>query len=330
MAVLVAGLAVASLARADGHFERFLAWFPGEYDNHEQVWLDKQTEGVTVHEHIHHVFLPVDAPKVGEHVFFVRQTEGDTGEVYRLRLYRFTEVDDRIQLDIYRFADEAAWDDAHTDPSRFADLEPEALATTPGCEVYWDWTGEYFAGSMTEGACTFISQRSGKTITITDDLRLTESELWIRDEAFDAEGGRVFGHPEGIHHKNRKVRYFTGWASVRPGGMNADPEEEEWLFLPRFMIHTEGQIVPIIDADGTETGYSVQLAKLTYQGRNPQPILKIGIIDNETGKTLRYAWANPDAIQIGINLRWMQTGLKQKTEDIHFGFDPTPEPTSGD
>ena len=82
-----------SPARADldDDLERFLQWFPGEYDNHEQVWLDGQTEGAEVHEHIHHIFAPVSIPALGENVFYVKQySDGDPEKVYRMRAYRLS------------------------------------------------------------------------------------------------------------------------------------------------------------------------------------------------------------------------------------------------
>ena len=39
------------------------------------------------------------------------------------------------------------------------------------------------------------------------------------------------------------------------------------------------------------------------------PILKLGIIDETTGKTINYSWTSTDASRIGINVRWFQAGL---------------------
>ena len=62
----------------DDDMELLVSWFPGKYSNNEQVWLQK-AQGVDKknrHEHIHHIFMVVDAPKVGQHVFFVKQYSG--------------------------------------------------------------------------------------------------------------------------------------------------------------------------------------------------------------------------------------------------------------
>ena len=56
-----------------------------------------------------------------------------------------------------------------------------------------------------------------------------------------------------------------------------------------------------------ETGYSVELAQLTYQ-ETKTPILKLAVLDKE-GHAFTYIWANPEAERLGINMRWMQLGL---------------------
>lgn len=318
------GKSVAATLQVD--FERFMAWFPGEYDNHEQAWQDQidLKEGLIeqVHEHIHHIFHQVSAPAIGDHIFFVKQyMDGDPSKVYRQRLYRFTrnEAEQAIELEIFVFKDEAAYADGHLGADIFHALSLEELRATPGCSVYWRFNGEHFDGTMKPEACSFVSQRSGKRIIISDTLKLTEDEIWISDKAVDENGEWVFGNRAGIHHKNRKVRYFTGWAGVKKAGQAAAADDNEWHFRSDIVIHNEGQIVPLTKEDGSPTGYSVQLARLTYQN-GKLPILKLGLIDDATGKTLNYSWTNVGASRAGFNLRWVQAGLTAKKDNPSVGY----------
>lgn len=307
-------------------FDRFMAWFPGEYDNHEQAWQDQidLKEGTIdqVHEHIHHIFHRVDAPAVGEDIFFVKQyMDADPSKVYRQRLYRFSKnrEEQAIELEIFVFNDEEAYADGHLRDAIFASLTLEELRATPGCSVYWRFNGESFDGTMKPGACSFVSQRSGKKIIISDTLRLTEDEIWISDQAVDENGEWVFGNKAGIHHKNRKVRYFTGWAGVKKAGQNAAADDNEWHFRSDIVLHNEGQVVPLTKEDGSPTGYSIQLARLTYQNGR-LPILKLGLIDDATGKTLNYTWTNVGASRAGFNQRWIQAGLTVKEGNSAVGY----------
>lgn len=298
-------------SRLDGDFARFINWFGGEYDNHEQVWQQRTDglEGDALHEHIHHIFMPVQAPAIGEYTYFVKQyTDGDYEKVYRQRLYHFSKntQENAIQLTIYSFHDAQRYRYIDREPQLARELTAAALYAVPGCEVYWQYNGRHFDGHMKEQACHFHSPRLNKTLYITDKLRLTDTEIWIADKAFDAGGNKIFGRD--TPHKNRKVRYFTGWMGLQRRRIDAAADEKDWIFMQQFSIHNEGQIVPIIDAEGGKTGYSIQLARLTYQNTR-QPILKLGLIEDASGKTLSYIWSEVGSKRLGMNLRWMQAGL---------------------
>jgi len=190
-----------------------------------------------------------------------------------------------------------------------ANIDASELKTVPGCEVYWKYNGEYFDGTMKDRTCHFFSERSKKTLYITDTLRLTDSEIWIGDKAFDEDGNKVFGRDE--QHKNRKVRQFKGWMGLKLSKVDPDADKKDWVFMCDFNIHNEGQIVSLVDNTGAKTGYSVQLARLTYQNTT-QAILKLGVIEHESGKTVTYIWSEVGSDRLGINLRWMQIGLTAK------------------
>ena len=63
----------------DKDFRIMMAWFPGVYDNQEQVYFEAE-QGIDEalrHERLHHVFAPVDLPAFGDHVFYVQQHLND-------------------------------------------------------------------------------------------------------------------------------------------------------------------------------------------------------------------------------------------------------------
>ncbi len=128
------------------------------------------------------------------------------------------------------------------------------------------------------------------------------------------------------------MSFYSGWGGVSSDGpgmvlkaANWKEQDDGWEFIGeldnfgRFIIHNEGQIVPIPRVDGTPSGYSVQLAQLTQQSAQV-PVLTYKIIEDISGKTIAYAWANPEAERIGVNVRWAQSGLT-KQPDLRFGFE---------
>lgn len=316
----------ANRAALSADLQRFVAWFGGEWNNHEQVW-QQRAEAAKLPggkpadpiAHTHHIFAPVAAPKIGTHTYYVQQSlDADPSKAYRQRLYRITAdaASNAVKLEIFSFPDEKAFFNAHLKPELFTALEANTLRPAPGCEVYWRWQPEAkeFIGTMVPKACSFVSPRLGKRIVITDTLTLTESEIWINDQARDEQGGHVFGSKTDTPVKNRKVRYYTGWA------FGKEPTTGRALQGQRaLMIHNEGHAVPLAWDDGSASPYQIELAQLTY-ANTKTPILKLSLVDKSSNKTVAYTWADTDTKRIGLNLGWVQFGLTQKAGDAAFGF----------
>ena len=298
----------AAAKNLDDDLRLMMQWFEGRFDNFQQTVEEKDAKAEFPHERIHSIFARVKLPQFGENVFYVQQyLDGNPTKIYRQRLYVFTpnKKEKAVELKIYTFDDEKKYVDANLDNAKFAGLTMQNLATTSGCEVFWRRDGEKFLGTMKPNACQVVSKRSGKTLIITDDLFLTKDEIWINDQAKDDQGNYVFGNKSGVHHKLKKVRMFEGWTAVLKDGSTAmtgqDAPADAWDGQRSLTIHDQGGIIKINDK------FSAQLAELTY--KNGTKVLKLGIVDNVSGKTVAYTWTNPEAERIGINLRWIQAGF---------------------
>jgi len=311
-------------ASLDEQLITLMDWFPGEWDNNEQHWqqatIDKKEKPI---ERIHHLFLPVVVPAIGEHALFVKQTlDDDPAKVYRQRLYVFSKnpAENAIQLTIFAFKDEAKYANAWREPELIAGVAGDELEARPGCEVYWAYSGDRFDGRMKKDACRFVSARmGGKEIIVNDELMLSRDELWISDVAKDAAGNYVFGNLDGIPHKNRKVEYFDAWAAIKRQGKDAPADSADWIGMRGIVLHNEGDRVQVVDENGNPVGYTIELARLTYQNTSA-PILKLAVIDDATGKSIAYTWNEPDGTRLGINLGWFQTGVSIRKERVNFGW----------
>lgn len=307
-------------------FARFISWFGGEFDNHEQVWqqrIDAGKPGAPADAektaHSHSVFAPVSLPALGQHVYYVQQSlDGDLGKVYRQRLYRITadETAQAVRLEIFNVPDPKAVLDAHLKPERLAGLDASKLRLAKGCDVLWRYDGasQSFEGQVAPNACSYMSPQLGKRIIVNDTLKLTANEIWINDQARDEQGNHVFGSRTNTPVKARKVRYYTGWAfGTAPDGRKLRGERA-------LMMHNEGHAVSLAYEDGSASPYRIELARLTYQNTNA-PILKLALLDTRTpGQTVAYTWADTDASRIGLNLGWIQFGLTRKNQDVSLGI----------
>ena len=73
--ILGAGFAMGSVSAQEDPYElaRFPEWFPGEYNNYEQVWQEAIDSAADPHDRIHHIFAPVDYPALGDHIFYTNR-----------------------------------------------------------------------------------------------------------------------------------------------------------------------------------------------------------------------------------------------------------------
>ena len=306
--IFLSAASASAQSKLENDLRLMMRWFEGRFDNFQQTVEEKEARAEFPHERIHSIFARVNLPQFGENVFYVQQyMDGDPAKIYRQRLYVFTtnKQEKAIELKIYAFPDEKAVLNAHLDNSKLAGLTLEKMDSPKGCEVFWRLNQDKFEGSMKRDACRVVSKRSGKTLIITDDLFLTKDEIWINDQAKDDRGNYVFGNKAGVHHKLKKARMFEGWTATLKDGSTAVSEQdapaEAYDGQRNLPIHDQGGRVKINEK------YSAELAQLTY--KNGTKVLKLGIVDNASGRTISYTWASPEAERIGINLRWAQAGF---------------------
>lgn len=288
----------------DKDFRTLMEWFPGVYDNQEQVYFEDE-QGVPEevrHERIHHVFKRVDLPAFGDNVMYVQQHLNDDPEqIYRQRLYVFTPDYDEnaIRLTIHTPKDTEALIDAHRDTAKLDGMTLDDTIIRPGCEVYWKRQANQFVGYMRDGACSFESRQIGKRIIIDDDLVLTEHELWIHDRAEDEDGNYVFGNKAGVPHKNRKARRFECWMAIQQ-------RDEEWTFRQGVEIYDQGGFAWIETEEDEPQKVGMKLRNVVWPYGTNRPSLVLYAYRETAERAVSYAWAEPTAQLIGINLRWMQ------------------------
>ncbi len=162
----------------------------------------------------------------------------------------------------------------------------------PSCAYLWRATEAGYAGRALDGGC------QGLPATLDVDAE------WLTATWSTPEGETV--------ERARRVRHYTGWVALRRSRLDPDAAPDDYVFTERARWHDEGFVLPVLDGD-RPTGYAVELARLTYQNTGTA-VLKLGIVDTETGATLSYAWAAPGADRIGINLRWIQAGLTKQAD----------------
>ncbi len=183
-----------------------LTWFPGEYDNHQQVYkeavnklpLEKR------HRQTHHIFYEVELDFIPGKTIYAQQSQHyNLDDLYRQRIYAF-EVDTTemaIRLRIYTPKDPNKLKNGHLQPEIFTELKREDFFLKPGCDVFWKLKGAIFEGYLKKNACNYYSKRFKKQVYLNETLTLRKDALLLEDSATDSKGNPVFG----VHQKGPTI-----------------------------------------------------------------------------------------------------------------------------
>lgn len=127
--------------------------------------------------------------------------------------------------------------------------------------------------------------------------------------AWQVDGARlqVRTEQDELGYEARRAIRYEGWIALARSRLDPNASDDDYVFVSDINAHDQGTMISILD-DGAPTGYAVELVQLTYQNSRIA-VLKLGVVDETTGETLSYSWAEPGAKRIGINLRWIQTGF---------------------
>lgn len=178
--------------------DEMLSWFPGEYDNDEQVSKQKQ-DGVATNlmqRHTHHLFQPVKVNFTEHQTLYAQQYQHyDPEDIYRQRIYAFDidKDEEAIRLTIYTPKDPPSIRDLHLNKELQASLTADDFILKPGCEVYWKREGEEYQGYLKKNACNYFSTRYDKQVYLNETLTLSKEALLLHDKAVDADGVSIFG-----------------------------------------------------------------------------------------------------------------------------------------
>ena len=178
--------------------DELLSWFPGTYENHQQVYRQAIDDlpAAQRHRHRHHTFQPVSIAGIpGRQIYAQQYQHYDPQDLYRQRVYSFTvnPAEQAIQLTIYTPKEPARLIDMHLDPAMQAALSVDDFFLKPGCEVFWKKRNGQYEGYLKDGACSYYSERFKTEIFLNETLIMRPDALLLDDSAVDGDGNLIFG-----------------------------------------------------------------------------------------------------------------------------------------
>jgi hypothetical protein len=275
--------------------QRLQQSLPGVYGNFEQHWAVSRED--PQNDTADHWRMSVTRLRSnpGEAWFSLHQyLASDANQDHTLLLNFFYEGE---QL-ILRFA-------PYSDTAPPRELNAQQLQAVarflPGCEVLLSNLGSKLAGQTSTSNCR-VAGNDGGVLALIKDFAFTAESIDIGDRIMDPASGSQQGDDR-IFRFNRMLQ-FQGWAGLKSEG------EAEWQLATPLEIWSDGGTAQLLNINGEQMGYRIRLARVRWR-TDQAAILRLDLLNDQTGEIIAYSFADNDAGMLGINLGWIQVGLVQ-------------------
>jgi hypothetical protein len=105
---------------------------------------------------------------------------------YRLRVLKFVEINDRIEIEHYTIDPESEFHGAARQPEKLQQLTCEHIIKMSGCTMITEWTGSGFRGYVEPGkGCKVV--RNGKNTYLDNSFEIEGQKLISLDRGRDLE-----------------------------------------------------------------------------------------------------------------------------------------------
>jgi len=279
---------------------RLAALLPGDYDNHEQV---AHGSGAAAATRVQHDLRVVEhaGSRVGW-LWRLQATGKSASTSVWLMRAQLAEKTGRISVVPFRPLDPAATDAVFADPAKPFRFEPAQWAELSACAQEGAWDAGAFHAAANVDACSALLPGLGETAALLPlRFRLDGEMLRVATFSDSAHGADAL-------EQARRVRWFDGWAAINGGGPQAKAGNQDWHFNRSLRLSSEGGRVALKWRDGSPSGYTLELERTTYAERK-LAVLQLNVIEDARGEVTTYAWSDPKADAIGLNLGWLQAGF---------------------
>jgi len=190
MALLLAMVASAKPRKDEVFLDQLATVLGGSYDNLAQSRADAE------HPALRLMIVPVQAPLVGDHVFYVQEMAADDPRrVLAQRLYVLNGIPRKEQAVLTQldFNEPLRWRDGQKNRDLFRSLLVQDLRARPGCDLLWQRDGKDFKAALLNDACRAASRATGETVRVEQRMQLGAETLNLFELHRDAAGATVYG-----------------------------------------------------------------------------------------------------------------------------------------
>lgn len=190
LALLLAPIALAKPSKDEVFLDQLATALAGSYDNLAQSRTDAE------HPALRLMIVPVQAPLVGDHVFYVQEMAADDlRRVLAQRLYVLNTIPRKEQAVLTQldFNEPLRWRDGQKNRDLFRSLLVQDLRARPGCDLLWQREGKGFKAALLNDACRASSRATGETVRVEQRMQLGAETLNLFEQHRDAAGAIVYG-----------------------------------------------------------------------------------------------------------------------------------------
>lgn len=282
---------------------------PGIYDNANQVYFD-QRRGLPDderHARIKTTITRVEAPAFGDHVYlWVNETGagGEAAKSYRIATLAADGNNDEVTLRHYfRMSGEIREEELMT-------LAPGDLRRTEGCDYFFKRRAEHFRGQQRERACRFDWE--GEPVYTANTIEISNYDLFFVDHKYlVASDKRITGVASGEPFWLERARVFHCYADIPgvAGGRDIPFERYEDIEL-----HDRGGAGWFETRGAESRKLGLSLRRVTWHvnnetggnfNRDSLVLYALEELEDGSVKAHSYAFTEPDAERIGMNMQWM-------------------------
>jgi hypothetical protein len=180
-----------------------MRWMAADFSNQEQAFANPP-----FFAHIRVCMRPFpDNLLDGTSLFLEQAYDFMLNTPYRLRVLKFSIVDDRIELQNFKVKDETRFYGASRDLDRLKALSLDRLEEMPGCDMNVEWTGHSFKGTVKPGKQCIVVRKE-KVTYLDNRFEVSEQGLISFDRGLDPETDElVWGSIAGPFEFSRRTSF---------------------------------------------------------------------------------------------------------------------------
>lgn len=279
----------------------------GAWDNANQAYFDRRRKlpETDRHERVHLEIMPVEAPAFGPVAFLWRETRGAVDEERVSWRIVTLSADGSPEVVVMRH-----WFGSGDPPAETLRLDPGKLRRREGCDYHFRRRAGGFRGEQEAGACRFDWR--GRAVITANRIELAPGELFMHDHKFDAATGeRLTGVGSGEPDWLERAREFHCYADIPGVGGGRDEPFERYAGIA---LHDKGGRHWFRTREENPRELGISLLAVTWpilnedSGNFNRNSLVIYVSERlSDGATVEhgYAFTEPSAERIGVNLKWM-------------------------